>query len=524
MTAANKVALNTIILYGKMLITMAVSLFSTRLVLNALGAADFGIFNLIAGVIALLSFLNVAMTVSTQRFLSYHQGIGNFEMQKKIFKNSWILHIIIGLFVVILLLSLTSFLFNGFLNIPENKVEIAKYIYYFMAISVFFSIISVPFTASLNAHENMLWIAIVNIIEAGIKLAIALSLTWFVQSERLVIYGVLIAGLSLITFLLYMLYCLKKYKECHISSFKVDMPLIKELGVYAGWNMFGALCSLSRTQGLAVVLNIFWGTIINAAYGISNQVAGQVNFLSVTLQRALNPQIMKSEGMNDRFRMLKLSMMACKFGFFLLALIAVPCIFEMSSILSVWLKRVPEYTIIFCTLTLVGIMINQLTVGLQSAIQATGKIKIYQLTVGSVLLFNLPIAYFLLKKGYPVYFVLISYICVEIVASLLRLFFAMKIASLSVKTYLKRVLLKSIIPLLVLILVCFMVISFSDFEFRFIFTGMFSTIGFVVSIYFFGLCVDEKILVNQILVKIKKQIRIYKLANNKINEEYNKRS
>jgi len=506
MTAANRVILNTGILYAKMLITMGISLFSTRLVLNALGASDYGIFNLIAGVIAMLSFLNAAMTTSTQRYLSYYQGTKDSEMQKKVFTNSWVLHIAIGVFVVLLLVSIVPFLFGGFLNIPDDRLSTAKAIYYFMSASVFFAIISVPFSASINAHENMLWIAIVNIIESCLKLGIALSLFWFIQPERLEVYGILMAVLSVITFLLYAGYCLKKFNECSVKKYQIDKPLLRELGSFAGWNSFGVLSLyLGRSQGIAVLLNIFFGTVVNAAYGIAHQIAAQSNLFSVTMLRAINPQIMKSEGMGERQRMLRLSMMASKFGFFLLAFIAIPCIFEMPAILKIWLKNVPENAVIFCSMVLVAKMIDQLTIGLQSAIQATGKIKAYQSIVGCIFIFNLPVAYILLKTGFPAYSVLISVICVECIAGLFRLFYLKKNAGLSIREYFKRVFLKEVIPILATVLTCMIITNYIDFEFRFFLTGFISLVVFTGSIYLTGLCADERFLVNNLLKKIIKR-------------------
>jgi O-antigen/teichoic acid export membrane protein len=500
-SASKRVIMNTGILYAKMLVTMGISLYSARLVLNALGASDYGIFNLIAGVIAMLSFLNAAMTTSTQRYLSFHQGTCNFEMQKKIFTNSWILHIAIGIIVVILLLAFVPFLFGGFLNIPLDRISTAKTVYYFMSVSVFFTIISVPFTASLNAHENMLWIAIVNIIESIFKLGIALSLLWFIQPERLAVYGVLMAVLSLTIFLIYAAYCLKRYNECSVKNYQIDKPLIKELGGFAGWNLFGAACSVGQTQGLAIILNSFFGTIINAAYGIAVQVSGQLQFFSQTMLRALNPQIMKSEGMNDRQRMLRLSMMASKFGFFLSAFIAIPCIFEMPAILKIWLKEVPEYTVIFCSLILISTLTNQLTIGLQSAIQATGKIKIYQSVVGSILLLNLPVAYILLKTGFPPYSVLGSAITIELMACCFRLLFLKIQTQMSITKYLERVILKAMIPLTSIIVACCLITNNFSFEYRFVVTCVISATIFVISIYFTGMCRDEKMLLKNMLKK-----------------------
>jgi O-antigen/teichoic acid export membrane protein len=303
----------------------------------------------------------------------------------------------------------------------------------------------------------------------------------------------MIAGISVVVFFLYALIALYKYQECTISKSKeYDWSLIKEIGSFAGWNLFGAACSVGRSQGLGVILNLFFGAIINAAYGIANQVGGQLNYFSATMLRALNPQIMKSEGANDRQRMLRLSIMASKFGFFLMAFIAIPCIYEMPSILNFWLKEVPEFTVMLCNLTLIAIMINQLTIGLQSAFQATGRIKEYQIIVGSTLLFNLPVAYFMLKFELPIYSVLISYIFFEIVSTFLRIFLLKKIAGLSVDEFIHKVIYKTLFPTLTIILTGYLITKYIQIDFRFLYTISISAILFTISIFFTGLCDDEK--------------------------------
>lgn len=508
MGSANKVALNTAILYGRMLITVGISLYTTRVVLNALGSTDYGIFNLIAGVITMLSFLNAAMATSTQRFLSYYHGKKDLKMQKKVFTNSLILHVVIGIVIVFFLEILGLLLFDGFLNIPLDRVSVAKIIYHYMSATVFFTIISVPFNGMLVAEENMLWVAFVNIIETLLKLAIA-SVLYYISSDKLILYGQLTAGISIVSFTLYATYCLRKYENCTVQGIlKIDKALIVKLGSFAGWNLFGSLCGMARSQGLALVLNVFLGAVINAAYGIANQVATQLSFFSLTMLRALNPQIMKSEGANDRKRMLWLAMIASKFGFFLLSILAIPCIFEMPQLLSFWLKNVPDQAVTFCQLILVGSMINQLTIGLPSAIQATGNIKMYQSVVGTMLLLNLPIAYLLLKSNLPGYFVLISYCCVELVACVLRLYFLSKLAGLNVREYIDRVIAKEIIPVLTAVVFSYLMVHYLQFKYRFIISICTSGLLYLVAIYYTGLCHDEKAILlkgfNKIIDKIKK--------------------
>lgn len=509
MQASSRVAMNTGVLYLRMLITVGISLYATRIVLNALGETDFGIFNLIAGVIALLSFLNTAMSTSTQRYLSYYQGMKDRLMQKKIFLNSFFLHLLIGFFLVLLLEGMSFILFDNILNIPAHRVSAAIKVYHFMAATVFFSVISVPFVASLTAHENMFWVAFVNIVETLSRLGIALLLL-NIKHDRLEVFGALTALITVLSFIMYAIYCLKKYQECSLKDLeKPNSKIMRELGAYAGWNLFGTLCFLGRTQGLAILLNFFLGSIVNAAYAIANQVTAQMNFFSSTMLRALNPQIMKSEGSGDRERMLKLSIMASKFGFLLLAMVAIPAIFEMHSILLFWLKTVPANTVVFCQLVLVATLINQLTIGLQSAIQATGDIKLYQGLVGTLILVNLPIAYILLKWGFSAKYTLYSYCIIEALACTLRLYFAKKLAGLSIRKYFQQTILKIIFPIISAGLISFLFVTLgSGVAYRFIFTIAITMVIFCTLVYFFSLEHSEKKLVrsfsNKILAYIKK--------------------
>jgi O-antigen/teichoic acid export membrane protein len=512
-SASKRVIMNTGIMYTKMLVTMGIALYSTRLVLNALGATDYGIFSLIAGVIAMLSFLNTAMATSTQRYLSFHQGKNDFLMQKKVFSNSWILHILISITVVVLLEIACPFLFNGFLNIPTERVYTAKTVYHLVTISVAFSIVTSPLIALSTAYENMLWIAIIYTAESILKFGIALSLAMFEQNNRLIMYGLFMSCISLLSLILHATYCMKKYKECSLKC-KIDIPLIKELFAFAGWNFFGVLCNVGKIQGLAILLNIFGGTIVNAAYGIANQVSVQLSSFSRTMVGTLNPQIMKSEGMDDRKRMLRLSMIASKFGFFLLAFIAIPCIFEMPAILTLWLQDVPEHTVVFCSMILIGTLVTQLMIGGQSAIQAVGRIKIFQTVIGFVLLLNLPVSYILLKWNLPIYSVLFSYIIIEILAVMFQLILLKRIVGLLIKEYFNRVFFREIFPTFMLITTCWIITHSLFFDFRFIVTSIVSIFIFSISIYFTGLCKDEKILVKTMLNKVINKLFLSHLTKN----------
>jgi O-antigen/teichoic acid export membrane protein len=515
MRSGNRAIVNTFILYGRLILTIGVSLFSTRIVLNALGVENYGIFTLIAGVISMLTFLNAALSTSTQRFLSFYQGKSDLQSQKRVFANSFVAHVAIGAAIVIILQIVGYFIFDGFLNIPVNKIHSAKVIFNYMSITVFFTIIMVPFSGTLYAHENMLWIALVAIIETILKLAIAfILLNASSEQDNLVLYGMLTASVGLVTFMLYAGYCFRCYSECTFKLKKnFDKIFLVELGSFASYNLFGALCVVGRIEGVAILLNIFFGSVINASFGIANQVAGQINFLSSTLLQAINPQIMKSEGSGDRERMLRLAMIASKFSFFLLSLVAIPFIFEMSSILQLWLNDVPSNSTIFCQLILIGTMINQLTVGLQSAIQATGKIKVYQTVIGSVILLNLPLGYLLLKAGFPAFSILAAYMVLEVFACTLRVYFLRKLAGLSIRVFCRRVIFRLIIPVLLSILTCVAIISFVELKYRFCLTVCLSSLSLLVSFYFFGLCSDEKDIITNFSSKILLRLSNFRSKN-----------
>ena len=496
---SQKIVVNTGILLTRLILSTLISLFSTRIVLQALGNSDFGIFSLISGLILMLAFLSAALGTSTQRFLSYHHGVGDMTLLKKVFTNSLFLHIVIGLFIVTLILGVGYFLFHGFLNIRPERIGAAQIIYIGTAIAFFFNIISVPFTGLLTANENQLWTAIVNLIESFSRLGIAYYL-FYTHGDKLVVYGLLMASNLVMKCILFAVYCFKKYPECTLKGlFKVDKTLIKEMTSFASWNLFGVICSLGRFQGLAIILNRFYGTVANAAYGISNQIGTQLNYFSESLLVAVNPQIMRSEGLNDRKKMLNLSMLASKFGTLIMSGVSIPILFELPAILHLWLKEVPPNTTIFCNLTILAILINQETVGLQSAVQAIGKIKMYQIVMGSLLMLNLPVAYLLLSLGFQSYWAILVFVILEIIACIFRILFVRKLGNLSIKEYIRKVFLKQLIPSLVSVLICWICVRFIDFQWRWFVTLNVSLLFFAGSVYLFSL---EKTLVLEWTLKI----------------------
>lgn len=445
MQAANKVVINTGFLYGKMLVTMFIALYATRLVLNGLGAEDYGIFNLVAGIVAMLSFLNSSMTLSTQRYMSFFLGSGNLLQLKKAFNSGVWLHLFISVLVVGLLELSGMYLFDQVLNIPEERLRAARIIFHCMTASAFFTIISVPFDALINTHENMLLVAVTGIVEAVLKLALAIGLS-YMSGDKLIYYGAGLALLMVMMLAFKMLYCAARYTETAISPKYYDGKLLREMLAYSGWSVVGASGVIAKTQGIAVILNVFFGAVINAAFAIANQVNAQLSYFAVTMLQSLNPQLVKSEGGGNRQRMQLLSLMACKFSFFLLAFFAVPAMIEMPYILQLWLKNIPDHTVAFCRLIIAASLVYQLSAGLQMAVQAVGRIGTFQVVLCSLLLLNIPGAWLLLKAGLPPASVLVLGVLIECLIGLYRLLAAKQLTGIEVPVFLKTVAWQSLLP------------------------------------------------------------------------------
>lgn len=361
-----------------MAITVFISLYSTRLILAALGVSDFGLFNLVGGVISMLGFLNSSMAAATQRFMSFALGAGDLEKVKRIFNMSSLLHWGIAVLVLLLLEGAGYFFFHGVLNIAPDRIEVAKLIYQFMVISTLFTVISVPYEAVITSHENMLVYAIMGVIEAICKLGIAFYIT-YTGIDHLVMYGLLMAALSILLLLIKRIYCHQVYEECHLHVKQYyDKPLLKEMGGFAGWSLLGISSGMIANYGQSIVLNIYFGTFVNAAQSIAVQISGQLGFFSLTLTKVMNPIIDKYEGSGDRMNMVKSTFIGTKVSFFLLSILYIPFLIEMPLILKYWLKNVPEYTIIFCRLLLIRNLLEQFYIPLSNALNAVGNIKSYQ--------------------------------------------------------------------------------------------------------------------------------------------------
>lgn len=505
--ASYRIVFNTGITYARAVLTALITFYATRLLLESLGASDFGLFNVIGGVVSSLSFLNAAMTVSTQRFISFNLGQQKPDLLKKIFANSILLHLIIGLIIVLLLETLGLYLISTKLQIPFDRLDIAKIILHFFVISTFITVISVPYDAVINARENMVFLAIVSVLEAIFKIVVAASL-YFVSGDKLMYFGLFTLFSIIVIRIIKRRYSKLKYEECRTAIWsQFDSVQIKTLTTFASWNLFGTMCAIGRNQGVAIVLNLFYSTVVNAAYGIANQINGQLMFFSQTLMTAMRPQIMKSEGANNRDRMIKLALSANRLSFYLFTFFALPMFYQMNFVLSKWLKEVPEYTVIFCQAILLLTMANQINLGLMTAVQAIGKIRVYQIVAGGMQLLTLPVGYLFLKRGYPPQSILFISFGLECLSTVFRMFYFEYLTGFKVKKYFTSIILKSVFTLSPsVIVVYFLSINLAEGWVNFFLIFVTSSLLYSLCIWFFGLEYAEKQVIKDLVLKVRKRV------------------
>lgn len=496
MDAKTRIVVNTSAQYLKTIICGVITLYSSRVILSSLGVDDFGIYSLVAGVVMMLSFLTNALSSTTQRFISYYQGAGELSKVKAALTNSLCIHVALGLVFAIIFLSLTPFLFNGFLNIAPNRMGAAASVYYAVIVTLFVSFITSPYRAVLISHENIVFISLLDTIDITLKLVVALSLSW-VGFDKLVYYGWALLLIQFFDLLASAAFCYIKYEECTWPNFnEVSKPYLKGLLSFAGWNVYSLACTYGRTQGIAIALNKFLGTVVNAAYGIGLQLSSYVNYMSESLLNAIRPQIIKAEGADDRERMFFLAEKASKFSFFLLSLVTIPCIFEMPRLLELWLGPYPEEAQVFCCCFLLATLVDSLSIGLHTANQAIGNLKEFALVINTTKLLALPIACICLYMGMGVMAVGISYVSVEFLCTFLRII-VLKKDGLEAGRFLRNVYLKVLPSVLLSVLINYLLIISYQSNHRILISFGLTIIVNTVAFYFLGMDANERASVMQ---------------------------
>lgn len=397
--AHNRIAKNTLFLYLRMLITMGVSLYTSRVLLDTLGIEDYGIYNIVGGVVIMFSVLNTSLSGATSRFLTYELGSGNSNILKRTFASAFLIHLFVALFIFILAETIGLWFVYNKLLIPSERFNSALIAYQFSILSSLISITQVPYNAAIIAHERMSIYAYVSIFEAILKLLIVYILV-IGQFDKLVLYSILMFIASLIIASIYRIYCTRRFEECRMS-FKIERSKTKAMIVYSGWDLYGNLSVMVRGQGVNILLNLFFGAVINAATGITTQVQNVIDRFADNFLTAVKPQIVKCYALGHFDEMKNLINNSAKFSYCLLFFMSLPLILESSFVLSIWLKEVPYYTVVFCQTSLLNGLTTVMFRPIMYSIHATGKVKRMSLINGTIYLSTLPISYFLLKQGYP---------------------------------------------------------------------------------------------------------------------------
>ena len=492
-SSANKrIAKNTLVLYVRMLFTMGISLFTSRVILQTLGVEDYGISSVVGGVISMFTFINAAMVSSTQRYLNFELVRGDANQLRSVFSTSLQIHALIALAIIVLSETVGLWFLNEKLVIPEARMTAAMWVYQCSILSCAVSIMSTPYNAVIVAHEKMSAFAYISILDVSLKLLVVYLLV-VLPFDKLIILAILNLLVQLFIRYIYTLYCHRHFPESYFQ-FRFNKTLFKEMFGFAGWSFWGNLAAILYTQGLNMMLNIFFGPIVNAARGIAVQVQSAVQQFVGGFQTALNPQITKNYASNNLPQMHSLMFRSARFSFLLLFFLSLPVLMETNFILTLWLKTVPDDAVIFTQIMICISLIYTTANPCIIANQATGKVKIYQMVVGGILLLILPISYVVLKLGAPAYSVFIVHFCIESLAQFSRMYMLRKLIHLPLWQYMKNIYIPIVSTVAIAIILPLVVrMQVAEGWLRFLAVGFTCVLSVGASSYFIGFTKQERV-------------------------------
>lgn len=489
-----RIAKNTLLLYVRMLFTMAISLFTSRVILNTLGVEDYGIYNVVGGVVAMFGFINGSMTSATQRYITFALGKEDKNRLQKVFSTTLQIHTLIAGIIVLLGETIGLWFLYNIIQIPADRMDAAFWILQCSIMSTVIMIISVPYNADIIAHEKISAFAYLSILEVILKLAIVYMLVVF-PFDKLIVFAFLMLAVQLLIRFCYSIYCNRHFEETKYKHV-CDKDLFKEMTEFAGWSMFGNLSAVLYGQGLNVLLNVFFGPVVNAARAVALQVQNSIQGFVGNFQMAINPQITKTYARGDMSDMHKLMFRSARFSFFLLFFLSLPVLFETNFILTIWLKTVPENTVTFLRIIICTSLIYSLANPLIIANQATGKVKKYQAVCGTILLLILPISYVCLLLGCPAYTVFIVHFIIESVTQVARMIMLRPLIGIRLRDYFQHIYAKVLLVVAVSVfLPSLAYFNMEDNFLRFLSVGTLCVISVSASVYILGLSSNERTLI-----------------------------
>ncbi|MDE5829787.1 MAG: lipopolysaccharide biosynthesis protein [Duncaniella sp.] len=387
-------------LYIRMFLVMGVSLYTSRIVLSQLGAVDYGIYGVVGGIIVMLSFLNGAMSMSTVRFLSFALGKDDTERAGRIFRTAIAIHVILSLIIVLSAETLGLWFLNHYMRMPHDQLAAANMVFQCSVVSFVFAILRTPLSAVIVARERMEVFAVMGVLEVVLKLIVALSLT-LLTADKLEAYALLNLATAAILTVAHLIYCRRHFSECRSIRAVYDKELFRPMTGFMSWSTIGMLSWVGKSQGCNILLNLFFGPTVNAAYGLSSQVNTAINGFVQNFTTAINPRITKTFSANDIRHTESLIIYGCKFSFYLLLIVSFPILMATEPILTFWLGDYPAYTPVFIKLVLIISQIESFNYCIGAAIRATGRVKVYEIAIGGIQLLSLPVAYILLRHAMP---------------------------------------------------------------------------------------------------------------------------
>lgn len=498
-SSKSTIAKNTTLLYGRTVLIMLVTLYTSRVILQALGVEDYGVYTAIGGVVSILSVVVSPIDGAISRFLTYELGSGNKERLKRYFSTGLTIMLLFSVITIVILETLGLWFLNNKMVIDSDRMIAANWVLHLSIATFVVNMISSPYRASIIAQERMSLFAYMGILEAVLKLAVAFLIK-FSSFDKLILYAVLMLGVSVLIRFIYTCVCNREFDECIKPKVSIDKELFGGLFIFAGWNIFGAAASVCRGQGVNILFNLFGGPIVNAAYGIAQQVNSAVLGFVNNFTTAINPSIIKSYASNQKEYMMSLIYQGAKYSYFLLLLFALPLLLETHYVTQIWLGQTPDYSISFIQLMLVISLIDSLSRTIITGTNATGNIRMYQLVIGGFQVLILPVSYLLLRFGMTPEVVLWSMVGIDVLALLARMIMARTIFSLSVIGFFKKVVIVTLLVTLVSIPIpLFLRLTMEEDWFRFIVVLVASLLSISVSVLFVGCTQSER---KSIILKI----------------------
>lgn len=496
MGANKQIAKNTLTMLLRMCFIAVLGLISSRLMLQYLGAVDFGIYNVVGGVVNLMAFFNIVLASSTYRFLSIELGKGEAGDMNKVFSTSIAIHFFIGLVVILIGETVGLFYVDNYLNVPADRMEDSLLVYQISLFTCGVCVMQVPFQGLLISYENFTRYSVVQIVMM-FGIFISSAVIGYIDNDRLVFFAVFMGLSQLLGFILYWVLSLKYIPK---FRFNADRDMAKSMMGFSGWIALGAASSMGKNQGSNIILNYYFGPIVNTAFSIGNQVNAQINRLSENITKSFNPQIMKTYVSGDYERFISLITACSKYSFFLLYLVAFPFFIKVEYILKLWLGDYPENTVVFCNIIMLNILLSSLSLGIHPAVQATGKIKWFQIIGSSISLSTIPLACISFMLGAPPYMISIAFLLTAVIYVFVNFYMLKRILQFPIKKLVNSIYMK-VLPV-VAVTIPFLFIGrevFQDDIIDLVFEFIYSFMIITVAIYLVGLSKPERIFVNNFI-------------------------